>query len=78
MKCKSGRTYVRHKIFKIDRQNPKLFFSEKSFTEQNDIKKSIKQNKYFHRKYFHCFLKVLTTFYKEISQIISAIVIKER
>ena len=28
MWCKSGRTYVRHKIFRMDRTNPKLFFQK--------------------------------------------------
>ena len=47
MQCKSGRTYVRQKNFKMDSLN---FFSEKSFAQQNDTKKSRKQKKYFQWK----------------------------
>ena len=74
MQCKSGRTYVGQRKFKMDSLN---FFSEKSFAQQNDTKKSRKQKRYFQWKNA-CFLKVLTTFYKEISEIINSIVMKER
>ena len=52
----------------MDLPNPKLFFPQKSFAEQNDIKKSSKHNKYFHWKKMRCFLKVLTTFCKDIKR----------
>ena len=51
----------------MDLPNPKLFFPQKSFAEQNDIKKSSEHN-IFTGKKIHCFLNVLTTFYKDIKR----------
>ena len=56
-------------VFEMDLPNPELFFSSKIILK-NDTKNSRKQNNYFSLKKMHCFLKVLRTFYKEISETI--------
>ena len=73
MQCKSGRTYVRRKIFEMDRPSPKLFFQKNRLPN-----KIISKNQVSRRNIFSSFLKVLATFYKEISKIISTIFMKER
>ena len=52
---------------KSDPSKSKIVFSEKSFAQQNVLKKSSKQKKYFLCKKMQ-FLKSLTAFYKEISE----------
>ena len=64
MQCKSGRTYVRHKFFKMDLPKPK---SEKSFAQQMISKNQVSKGNIFTGKNAR-FLKVLTTFYKGISE----------
>ena len=65
MRCKSGRTYVRQQNFKIDHPNPKSFL------------RKIVSLTILYQKTKHCFLKVLTKFYKEISKIVSTNIMKE-
>ena len=65
MRCKSGQTTSSKNILKHSK--PKIIFPEKLLAQQNDIKKSSKQKKYFHGK--KC--------YKEIREIINSIVMKE-
>ena len=66
MRCKSGRTFVRHKIFKMDLPKPKSEKSEKSFAQQMISKKQVNRRNNFTGKNAHL-LKVIT-FYKEISK----------
>ena len=56
----------------MDRPSPKLFF------QKNRLPNKISKNQVSRRNIFSSFLKVLATFYKEISKIISTIFMKER
>ena len=47
MRCKSGWAYVRHKIFKMDRPEPKSEKSEKSFAQQMISKIQVKRRNIF-------------------------------
>ena len=71
MRCKSGRTYVRHKSLKRT-----LFLKNRLLNKM--ISKNQETEVIFSLEKMHCFLKVLTTSYKEIKEIISTIVMKER
>ena len=76
MKCKSGWTYVRQKIFKMDSLNLKLIFQKNRLLNKLIPKNQVNRRNIFTGK-MHCFLKVLTTFYKEIREIINLIVMRK-
>ena len=62
----------------MDHPNPKLFFQKNRLLSNMTSKNQVNRRNIFteKKKKKHCFLKVLTTFFKVISKIISTIVIK--
>ena len=78
MRFKSGGTYVWLKIFKMGSPNLELFLQKNRLLNKMISKNQVNRRKFSLEKKMHCFLKVLTTFYKEISEIINSIVMKER
>ena len=50
MWCKSGRTYVRHKIFRIDRPNSKLFFQKNRLLSNMMSKNQVNRRNIFTEK----------------------------
>ena len=67
MRCKSGRTYVRHKIFKMDRPKPKSEKSETLFARQIISKNQVNRINIC-TGMNERFSKVLTTFCKEVRE----------
>ena len=59
MRCKSGRTYVRHKIFKMDRPNLKLLFQKNRLLNKMILKNQVNRGNIFTRKNA-LFLKSIT------------------
>ena len=58
--------------------NLELFLQKNRLLNKMISKNQVNRRKFSLEKKMHCFLKVLTTFYKEISEIINSIGMKER
>ena len=67
MQSKSGRTYARNKIFKMDRPNLKSFFQKNRLLNKMFSKNQVNRRNIFPGKNA-LFLKSLAAFYKEISE----------
>ena len=76
MQCKSGQANVRHKFFKWIFQTEKYFFLKNRLLNKMISKHQVNRRSIFTGK-MHFFLKVLATFYKEISETIRTLELSE-